>query len=103
MEVGVIHEVPVGCAHGIKSCAEAHGVGAATGSVENGLGIKLGSAVVDVAAQEILDSLFVVKLQHDAFLALGSPFQSEDRCHRFIFVGISYLVIELRSHGNTVV
>ena len=103
MEVGVIYEVPVCSSSGIETCSETHRVRLPAGRIENRLGIKLGSSVVDVAAQQVFETLLIVELQHDAFLCFRSPFYSDGRSHRLVFVRIAYGFVEVRTDGDTVV
>ena len=88
---------------GIETCSETHRVRLPAGRIENRLGIKLGSSVVDVAAQQVFETLLIVELQHDAFLCFRSPFYSDGRSHRLVFVRIAYGLIEVRTDGDTVV
>ena len=88
---------------GIETCSETHRVRLPAGGIENRLGIKLGSSVVDVAAQQVFETLLIVEFQHDAFLCFRSPFYSDGRSHRLVFIRIAYGLIEVRTDGNAVV
>ena len=103
VEVGVIYEIPVCSSTGIETCSETHRVGAPAGCIEDGLGIKLGSSIVDVAAQQVFETLLIVELQHDAFLCFRSPFYSDGWSHRLVSIRIAYGLIEVRTDGDAVV